>query len=229
MKILFDKSGRPLSQKKIKSELDKFGKSYKATMNNITQRIQQGLTQKIFSENVSQLMANFKMTRKGLFHGIKYLNGAVQDPNGQVSACWSLIGSDAINLKNYLLQQNVSNPNRILAELTAQSRSQVSSDLWIMFKKLLSVCMSDGSYGLVAASKILFAVFPEIALPIDNVQWKHLFKTVDYGDITTLMAVEIISWENQTGKQLDSCDSSGDFTLVSVYNVMAMKARPYIV
>jgi len=98
-----------------------------------------------------------------------------------------------------------------------------------MFKKLLSVCMSDGSYGLVAASKILFAVFPEIALPIDNVQWKHLFKTVDYGDITTLMADEIISWENQTGKQLDSCDSSGDFTLVSVYNVMAMKARPYIV
>ncbi len=55
MKILFDKSGRPLSQKKIKSELDKFGKSYKATMNNITQRIQQGLTQKIFSETFHSL------------------------------------------------------------------------------------------------------------------------------------------------------------------------------
>jgi len=226
MKILFDKSGNPFSQNKIKNELDKFGRSYKATMNNITQRNQQGLTQKIFSENVSRLMANFKMTRKGLFHGIKYLNGTVQDPNGQISACWSLIGSDAINLKNYLLQQNVSNPKRILVELTAQARNQVSSDLWIMFKKLLSVCMSEGSYGLVAASKILFAVFPEIALPIDNVQWKHLFKTVDYGDITSLIADEIISWENQTGQPLDSCDTSGKFTLVSIYNVMAMKARP---
>ena len=226
MKILFDKSGRPFSQKEIKNELDKFSRSYKATMNNITQRIQQGLTQKIFSENVSQLMANFKMTRKGLFHGIKYLNGTVQDPNGQISACWSLIGSDAINLKNYLLQQNVSNRKRILVDLSAQARNQVSSDLWIMFKKLLSVCMSEGSYGLVAASKILFAVFPEIALPIDNVQWKHLFKTVDYGDITSLIADEIISWENQTGQPLDSCDTSGKFTLVSIYNVMAMKARP---
>ncbi len=226
MKILFDKSGRPFSQREIKSELDIFGKSYKATMNNITQRIQQGLTQVIFFENVSQLMANFKMTRKGLFHGIKYLNGAVQDPNGQIAACWSLIGSDAINLKKYLLQQNVSNRKRILVDLSAQARNQVSSDLWIMFKKLLSVCMSEGSYGLVAASKILFAVFPDIALPIDTVQWKHLFKTVDYGDITSFMGDEIISWENQTGKQLDSCDSSGDFTLVSIYNVMAMKARP---
>jgi hypothetical protein len=40
------------------------------------------------------------------------------------------------------------------------------------------------------------------------------------------MAHEIITWENQTGHQLDSCDTSGSFTVVAVYNVMAMKARP---
>lgn len=226
MKILFDQSGNPFSHIEIKNTVDNFGASYTATMCNIIRRSQRGLTQNIFSENVAQLMANFKMTRKGLFHGIKYLNGAVQDPHGQISACWSLIGSDAINLKNHLLQQNISSPKRILVELTAQARNKTSSDLWIMFKKLLSVCMSDGSYGLVAASKILFSVFPEIALPIDNVQWKSLFKTVDYSDITSLMADEIITWENQTGKQLDSCDSSDTFTVVAVYNVMAMKARP---
>ena len=226
MKTLFNRYGNPFSQKVIKNSVEHFGTSYTATMCNIIKRSQRGLTQKIFSENVSQLMANFKMTRKGLFHGVKHLNGAIQDPNRQISTCWSLIGQDAVNLRNYLLQQNVSNPKRILVELTAQARNQVSSDLWIMFKKLLSVCMSDGSYGLVAASKILFAVFPEIALPIDNVQWKSLFKTVDYSDITSLMADEIITWENQTGKQLDSCDSSGTFTVVAVYNVMAMKARP---
>lgn len=226
MNILFDQSGNPISQGEIKNAVDNFGASYTATINHITRRSQRALTQTMFFKNVSQLMTNFKMTRKGRFHGIKYLNGAVQDPNEQISTCWSLIGQDAVNLRKYLLQQNVSNPKRILVELTAQARNQVSSDLWIMFKKLLSVCMSDGSYGLVAASKILFAVFPEIALPIDNVQWKSLFKTVDYSDITSLVADEIITWEKQTGEQLDSCDYFDTFTVVAVYNVMAMKARP---
>jgi len=226
MKILFDQSGNPINPGEIKNAVDDFGKSYAATVNNIIRSSQRSLTQDIFAENVARLMANFKMTRKGLFNGIKYLNGAVQDPNGQILSCWLLIGSDAINLKNYLLQQNVKNTKRTLAELSANAKDKASADLWIMFKKLLSVCMSDGSYGLVAASKILFSIFPEIALPIDNVQWKSIFKTVDYSDVTALVAHEIITWENQTGHQLDSCDTSGSFTVVAVYNVMAMKARP---
>lgn len=85
---------------------------------------------------------------------------------------------------------------------------------------------SDGSYGLVAASKVLFAVLPEIALPIDNTLWKCLFKIVDYGDIIALMADEIMTWERQVGQLLDSCDPSGIFTLPSICNAMAMKARP---
>jgi len=226
MKILFDQSGNPFSHIEIKNTIDDFSASYTATIYHITRRSQHALTQPIFFENVSQLMTNFKMTRKGLFHGIRYLNGVVQDPNGQIAACWSLIGADAINLKNYLLQQNVSNRNRILVELLSTARNKVVCDLWTMFKKLLSVCMSDGSYGLVAASKIMFSIFPEIALPIDNVQWKSLFKTVDYSDVTTLMTDEIITWERQTGQLLDSCDSTGNSTLTSIYNVMAMKARP---
>ena len=111
-------------------------------------------------------------------------------------------------------------------ELSATARKKVCFDLWTMFKKLLSVCMSDGSYGLVAASKIMFSIYPEIALPIDNIQWKSLFKTVDYSDVTALMADEIITWERQTGQLLDSCDSTGNSTLASIYNIMAMKARP---
>lgn len=226
MKILFDQSGNPISYGEIRNTISDFGTSYSATICNIIGRSQHGLTQNIFSENVAQLMANFKMTRKGLFHDIRYLNGTVHDPHGQISSCWSLIGVDAVNLKNYLLQQNVSNRNRTLVELPSVARNKVICDLWTMFKKLLSVCMSDGSYGLVAASKILFSIFPEIALPIDNTQWKSLFKTVDYSDITSLMADEIITWESQTGQLLDSCDSTGNSTLTSIYNVMAMKARP---
>jgi len=80
--------------------------------------------------------------------------------------------------------------------------------------------------GLVGTSKVFFAVLPEISLPVDTTQWRKVFKTNDYGDIITLMADEIMAWEAQTGYSLDSCDPSPDSTLPSIYNVMAMKARP---
>ena len=226
MKILFDKSGAALSLTVIRNNVDGFSVSYQKTIQDVIRRSQNGLTQRIFFQNVAQLMPNFKMTRKGAFWGVKYDNGSVIDPNGQIAVCWSLVGSDTIQVRNYLSQQSVSHRNRTLVEISASARNKVILDLWMILKKLLSVCMSDGSYGLVAASKVLFAVLPEIAQPIDNAQWKSLFKTVDYGDIIALMADEIMAWENQTGQLLDSCDPSGNFTLPSIYNVMAMKARP---
>ncbi|HUT44098.1 MAG TPA: hypothetical protein VMW95_07155 [Desulfobacterales bacterium] len=226
MKILFDQFGNPLSPETIKNDVDRFSVSYTATVHDIIKRSQNGLAQDIFFKNVAQLMANFKMTRSGLFKGVKYLRGTVQDPNGQIAACWSIVGSDTVQLRNYLSQQNVSHRNRTLVEISESARNKVILDLWTMLKKLLSVCMSNGSYGLVAASKVLFAVLPEIAQPIDNTQWKSLYKTVDYGDIIALMAKEIISWEKQTGQVLDSCDPHEKFTLPAIYNVMAMRARP---
>lgn len=86
--------------------------------------------------------------------------------------------------------------------------------------------MTKNSLGLVGASKVIFAVLPEIALPIDNTQWKKLFQTVDYSDVIKNMANEIIEWENCTGQQLQTCDYSELTTLPAIYNVMAMKARP---
>ena len=86
--------------------------------------------------------------------------------------------------------------------------------------------MGKVANGFVASSKVLFAALPEIAMPIDTIQWRKLFQTNDYGDIITLMADEITVWEKQTGHLLDSCDPSPDATLPTVYNVMAMKARP---
>lgn len=226
MNILFDHTGSPVTRQNITDSINNFGYSYSATVHAVINRSQRGLTRDIFLKNVAQLMPNFKMTRKGVFWGVKYDKNTVIDPNGQVAACCSIVGSDTIHLRNYLSQQNVSHRNRTLVEISASARNKVILDLWTMFKKLLSVCMSDGSYGLVASSKVLFAVLPEIAQPIDNTQWKSLFKTVDYGDIIALMADEIMTWESQTGQLLDSCDPSGNFTLPSIYNVMAMKARP---
>jgi len=85
--------------------------------------------------------------------------------------------------------------------------------------------MGKVANGLVASSKVLFAILPEIAMPIDTIQWRKLFQTKDYGDIIALMIDEISAWEKQTGQHLDACDPSTEVTLPTVYNVMAMKAR----
>ena len=89
--------------------------------------------------------------------------------------------------------------------------------------------MGKTSYGLVGASKILFSVLPEIVLPIDNAEWLHVFKTVDIGDVLHGMVFDIQKWEGITGRQLNDLDHSQRLTtLPSVYNVMAMDARPQI-
>ena len=86
--------------------------------------------------------------------------------------------------------------------------------------------MGKNSFGLVGASKILFSVLHEIVLPVDNAEWLTVFKTVDIADIINLMADEILAWELKTGQQLQQCDYNEITTLPSIYNVMAMKARP---
>jgi hypothetical protein len=105
-------------------------------------------------------------------------------------------------------------------------RSKIISMLNSAFAKLIPACTGKITRGQVAASKILFATLPEIALPVDNIQWKSLFKTDDYGEIIRNMIEEIMAWEKSTGSQFDSCDSYRKATLPSVYNVLAMKARP---
>ena len=87
--------------------------------------------------------------------------------------------------------------------------------------------MGKTSYGLVGASKILFSVLPEIVLPIDNNEWLHVFKTVDLGDVINYMISDIQNWESMTGCYFNNMDNSNRLTtLPSVYNVMAMYARP---
>jgi hypothetical protein len=64
-------------------------------------------------------------------------------------------------------------------------------------------------------------------LPVDNNQWLKVFKTVDIGDVINRMAIDIQEWENITQHRLNEIDHSRMLTtLPSVYNVMAMDARP---
>lgn len=226
MIILFDKTtGSPYEPQSITDDINDFGRSYSKTVKAVIDRTRKDLTRDIFIVNVAQLMANFKMTRRGPFHGVKYTRGHIQDPNRKVSACWSAIGSSVVGLRNILLQHSNVVRSRLIVDIPDSLKRKVVSDLKQMFNLLLPECMGEITNGRVAASKILFAVLPELALPVDTAMWKKLFKTTDYGNIIALMVAEIMAWESQTGEKLDTCDTSGNSTLPAIYNVMAMKAR----
>jgi hypothetical protein len=225
MNILFDNRSNPLKSDYIKKCIAGFGESYNATVWEIINNSRKGINKEIFFKNVATLMSNFKMTRAGHFKGVKYLVGRVKDPNGQIAACWEGIGNNTVKLRNFL-DLHKKDRARVLIEILRSAQNEVASELWEMFKKLVPLCMEKSTLGLVASSKVLFAVLPEVALPVDNTQWRRVFKTIDYGDIIRLMAEEITEWERRTGKRLDSCDPQPLTTLPAIYNVMAMKTKP---
>ena len=142
---------------------------------------------------------------------------------GILSDSWNAIGKSVLDLREFLNNRSNTTRPRVLIEISTDERKQVAEELWSMFGRLLPLCMSEASWGVVAASKLLFSVFPEVALPVDNNQWKKLFKTVDYSDVICLMGNEIIEWEKLSGQKIDECDP--DSTLPAIYNVMAMEAR----
>ena len=226
MKVLHNSHGNPHSIEHIKKCVAEFGESYKSTVQEVIRNTDDGVNKRIFCENVSKLMANFKMTRSGPFKGVKHIDGTLKDPNGIVASCWEIANQNIIQIRKFIDEKNKGERGRALIELSNSDRKYVISELWLVFKKLLPLCMSKTSWGMVGASKVLFAVLPEIALPVDNVMWKKVFKTIDYSDIISTMAAEIDEWERLVGAPLDSCDQLPHTTLPSIYNVMAMKARP---
>jgi hypothetical protein len=185
------------------------------------------LDKTLFFENSAILLANFKMTRVGPFWGIRFdrSTGEAVDKKGKLQVAWNRVGEDLVSLKKHLSTAVLKPRSRTLLLLDPATRGDLIEELWIIFKKLLPVTMSSNSHGLVGASKILFAVLPEIALPIDNAMWRFLFKTVDYGDVIRLMTDEIQEWEIITGRELQERDKKNLTTLPAVYNVMTMKAR----
>ena len=225
MHILFNKKGYPIKPDLIRKAIREFGFGYNETVRKVIVKSDNGVNHQIFCRNVAILMPNFKMTRSGPFKGIRYVDGKVIDPNKQITACWKEIGECIIKLSDFLKEKGFGSRARILVEMADSEREEVVSALWEMFKKLIPLCIGKTTLGLVAASKVLFAVFPEVAQPIDNAQWRTVFRTIDYGDIVLRMAAEITEWEERSGIKLESCDPNTITTLPSIYNVMAMKAR----
>jgi len=216
--ILFDEIGDAISPNEISDKINDFGESYKDTTKKIIKNSKvlddDG---EVFIKSASRILSNFGMTRNGPFH----LNCIEK-----LRCCWSVVGAKLKEINNSVLKSGLQR-DRYLLELSEQERESLIVEIWLITKRLLPFTMGEISYGLVGASKILFSVLPEIVLPIDNTQWLHVFKTVDIGDVLHRMVFDIQKWEGITGRQLNVLDHSNRLTtLPSVYNVMAMLARP---
>jgi len=217
--ILFDLDGIAITSEIIHYEIDNFGESYINTTQKIIQYSEELDTDgEVFIKCASLILSNFGMTRSGPFK--KREGGNI------LLDCWNEVGSSIIEIKHTILKSGCSR-DRLLLELDQQQLEELIANIWIIMKKLLPFTMGKTTYGLVGASKMLFAVLPEIVLPIDNSQWLRVFKTVDIGNVIRRMVLDIQCWEYETREKLNELGSSrGLTTLPSVYNVMAMAARP---
>jgi len=205
MKILFTKRGHPRAAKEIKTCVESFGGGYNRIVCKIIESSKDALNKDIFGQNVAILMPNFMMTRAGPFKGVGFAHGTVKDPNGQIAACWDAIGKRTIELRGFVDEQGRGLRTRGLVEMSRTAQEEVASELWHLLNKLSPVCWTENSFGLVGASKVLFAVLPEVALPVDNAEWKKVFRTIDYREIIMKMAEEIVECElmGTSGKRRD--------------------------
>ena len=227
--ILFEKNGKPYSLSIIRNKIDGFGNSYNNSVKEII-----GLSKTldpegtIFIRCAARILTNFKMTRRGPFEGVKISKEGHVIGGRILKTCWDEIGREIFDIKTQIVTTvEPAQQGRFLLYLSKKDREIIIQRIWASTKKLLPYTMGETTYGLVGASKILFSVLPEIVLPVDNTQWIRFFRTVDLGDVIRKMTCEIELWEESTGKRLDLIDQQqGLTTLPSVYNVMAMNARP---
>ncbi|MFC2064272.1 hypothetical protein ACFLXB_04150 [Chloroflexota bacterium] len=216
--ILFDIKCSPISPSMIREKINSFEDSYNNAVKEIIDSSKLlDIDGEVFVKCSTRILKNFGMTRAGPFH---------TNLNETLLECWEIIGDDLLDLNHSILNSNLLR-DRYILEISDQVREEILAKIWRITKKLLPVTMGKSSYGLVGASKILFSVLPEIVLPVDNNQWLQVFKTVDLGDVLRFMVQDIQKWENKTTRRFNELDDSKRLTTIpSVYNVMAMDARP---
>lgn len=223
--VLFDGAGQAIAPHAVRKEVHSFG--YNAAVQRIvSDSIDLGRDGEVFVRCTARILSNFKMTRSGPFRGVEMKADGSVHGRQILEACWQLIGSDLVEIRSAIATSGHSR-DRYLLELSESQRIELVARIWSLTKQLLPLTMGQTSYGLVGASKILFAVLPEVVLPIDNRQWLGVFRTVDIGDVIHRMTSEIRAWESETREELNAIGGSGEpSTLPCVYNAMAMAARP---
>ncbi|MFC1942545.1 hypothetical protein ACFLWU_04940 [Chloroflexota bacterium] len=226
-RILFQDDGKAYTPKQIQNEISMFQDSYiKATEEIIQLSKKLDKNGEIFVYCAARILISFKMTRRGPFNGID-INDNKNVIGGKILRdIWDDIGDELLVINESVLNSGLSR-GRYLLLLDQNHINILTTGIWNIFKCLLQFTMTENIDGLVGASKLLFSVLPEIVLPIDTKQWRTLFKTVDLGDVIKGMLAEIKEWESVTGEKLDKTDNTNRLTTIpSVYNVMAMAARP---
>lgn len=220
--LLFYK-GRAVAPDEIRERVDGFAYK-KATQETIQNS--ETLDEHVFLSCTARILSNFGMTRSGPFKGVRIARSGNVIHKEVLVECWNEIGDDLLSIRDSVSSSGYSR-DRYLLEIGNPQRGRLTAEIWTITKRLLPFTMGETSYGLVGASKILFAVLPEIVLPVDNRQWLKIFKTVDLGDVINRMVADIQEWENATHLKLNEMHRSKTLTtLPSVYNVMAMHARP---
>lgn len=201
-----------------------FPKRYREVVEIIIEKSEK-LDKEVFRFNIATLMTSFKMTRRGAFHGVKIdKKDIVSDPKGVIDSCWKQVGEEILKLKGYINRKTCEARNRVPVNLSPTSKDYVIEKINELFDELCKVTVKNSRMSRVGASKILFAVLPETTLPVDNLEWKYVFKTNEYGEVLSTMVSEINEWERQTETHLDTLDPKT--TLPSIYNIMAMALRP---
>ena len=224
-RILFQADGKAYTPKQIRYEISTFQESYIEATKEIIQ-LSKKLDREVFVYCASRILVSFKMTRRGPFSGISITNNRNVIGEKILTDIWADIGNKLITINESVLNSGLFR-ERYLLGLDQNHINILTAGIWGIFKRLLPFTMTDNIDGLVGASKILFSVLPEIVLPIDTMQWRTLFKTVDLGDIINGMVAEIKEWESVTREELNKMDNTMRLTtLPSIYNVMAMAARP---
>ena len=162
MDILFKTNGNSYRPRFVEKCVRDFGKSYNETVCKVISNSSNGLNKEIFRRNVAMLMPNFMMGRAGPFGGIIYMGGNVKDPKGQITAYWDSIGKQAVKLRKFISQSRQGSRGRVLVETPRAVQKEIASQLMRLLSRLSSVCWTENSFGLVGASKVLFAVFKQV-------------------------------------------------------------------
>lgn len=219
--LLFQ-DGRPIAPDHIRKRVDTF--PYRqATQQTI--RDSSALDKDLFVRCTARILSNFGMTRAGPFKGVRITKGGNVSHKRMLLECWDEIGDDLLAIRESVSNSGHSR-DRYLLTIGDSERESLIREIWRIAKRVLPLTMGETSYGLVGASKILFAILPEIVLPIDNRQWLKVFRTVDLGDVISRMVSDIQEWEDTTHLKLNRMHRSKMLTtLPSVYNVVAMDAR----
>jgi hypothetical protein len=229
-KILFDETSKPLGIVTIKKKLSHFSKSYDKVVKIVIEKSEK-LSRDTFNFNIATLMPPFKMTRNkySVFYGMKIEEGILKDSDYNVlDSCWKKFGTEFKEVKEHI-SENVSHRNRALLELPEDKKNIAVEKVSKLFDELEWTTINDHhDIKRVGASKILFALFPEFALPVDNDEWDILFRTHDYGKILSTMINEIKEWEKKLRVNLETLNTSYKTTLPSVYNVLAMEKKETI-